>query len=85
MIIGGVRCIKCNKRYVNSSVCLVVDRIIVIFYRFFFFGRVIKIDVVLVFIGFCFGNVNNFFCVYKYNIDLEWICEVCKFVVFWLF
>lgn len=52
--------------------------------RSFFLGRVTKIDAVLVFIGSCLGNANNFLCVHKYNTDLEWICEACKFAAFWL-
>lgn len=84
MTTGGVRCIKCNKRHVNSSACLVVDRTIAIPHRSFFLGRVTKIDAVLVFIGSCLGNANNFLCVHKYNTDLEWICEACKFAAFWL-
>lgn len=53
-------------------------------HRSFFLGRVTKIDAVLVFIGSCLGNANNFLCVHKYNTDLEWICEACKFAAFWL-
>lgn len=84
MTTGGVRCIKCNKRHVNSSACLVVDRTIAILHSSFSLGRATKIDAVLVFIGSCLGNANNFLSVHKYNTDLEWIYEACKFAAFWL-